>query len=193
MLSLTPTAHSSYCSRVIIGVNYGYKQTFRWRCLSHVPEMSVLNSSLIRLIPRRHSSRKLQMLLQLEHREHGWAVGSPSASCSESPRIRFRHGDLPFRLTFLSSWSRISNDQSGGSFQINYPKTIMLFDAMQSELMTDVTYVLKLLRRHNPVQCSPASSQWRTEGDLGCSNPPPRNFEGPTKNRAKIKPTVKTV
>ena len=100
--------------------------------------MSVLNSSVIRLIPLRHSSRKLQILLQLEHREHDWAVGSPSAAYSECPRIRFSHGDRLFRLIFLSSWSRISNDQSDTSFPINYPITIMPFDAMHSELMTDV-------------------------------------------------------
>jgi hypothetical protein len=32
--------------------------------------------------------------------------------------------------------------------------------------------------------------QWRTGG---CSNPPPPNSEGPTKNRAKLNPIVKTV
>jgi hypothetical protein len=69
----------------------------------------------------------------------------------------------------------------------------MLFDAMQSELMTDVTYVLKLLRRHNPVHCSPASSQWRTVGEGVGVFKPPRNSEGPTKNRAKLNPIVKTV
>lgn len=132
-LSLIPTVHSSNCSRVIISVHYGYKQTFRWRSVPHVSEMSVLNLSVIRLIPLRHSSRKLQILLQLEHREHDWAVASPSTSCSERPRIRFRHGDRLFRLIFLSSWSRISNDQCGTSFPINYPIKILPFDAMQSK------------------------------------------------------------
>jgi hypothetical protein len=117
---------------------------------AQLSEMSVLNSWVIRLIPRRRSSRKLQILLQLEQREHGWAVCSPSASCSECRRIRFRHGDRLFRLIFLNSWSRISNDQSGTSFPINYPITILPFDAMQSEITTGVTYFLKLLRRHNP-------------------------------------------
>ena len=37
--------------------------------------------------------------------------------------------------------------------------------------------------------------QWRAEGGggLGCSNPSPRNSEGPPKNRAKLNPIVKTV
>ena len=41
----------------------------------------------------------------------------------------------------------------------------------------------------------PIVNQWRTEGGgLECSNPlPPRNSEGPTKNRAKLNPIVKTV
>ena len=30
-------------------------------------------------------------------------------------------------------------------------------------------------------------------GGFGCSNPPPRNSEGPPKNRAKLNATVKTV
>ena len=39
------------------------------------------------------------------------------------------------------------------------------------------------------------SMQWHTEGGgLGSSTPtPPRNSEGPPKNRAKLNPTVKTV
>jgi hypothetical protein len=36
-------------------------------------------------------------------------------------------------------------------------------------------------------------NQWRTQGGFGCSNPPPRNSEGPPKNRAKLNPIVKTV
>ena len=36
-------------------------------------------------------------------------------------------------------------------------------------------------------------NQWRTEGGLGCSNPPPRNSEGTTKNRARLNAIVKTV
>ena len=36
--------------------------------------------------------------------------------------------------------------------------------------------------------------QWRTEGVFGVFNPPPpRNSEGPRKNRAKLNPIVKTV
>ena len=38
------------------------------------------------------------------------------------------------------------------------------------------------------------SGQWRTEGGVGVFKPPPpRNSEGPPKNRAKINPIVKTV
>ena len=35
--------------------------------------------------------------------------------------------------------------------------------------------------------------QWRTEGGLGCSNPPPPEILKAPKNRAKLNPIVKTV
>ena len=37
--------------------------------------------------------------------------------------------------------------------------------------------------------------QWRTQGEgfSGVQTPPPRNSEGPPKNRAKLNPIVKTV
>ena len=35
--------------------------------------------------------------------------------------------------------------------------------------------------------------QWRTEGGFGVFKTPPRNSEGPPKNRAKLSPIVKTV
>jgi len=40
--------------------------------------------------------------------------------------------------------------------------------------------------------CVPAGGQWRTEGGLGCSNPPPK-FRRPSKSVPKLNPTVKTV
>ena len=35
--------------------------------------------------------------------------------------------------------------------------------------------------------------QWRTRGGSGVQTPPPRNSEGPPKNRAKLNPIVKTI
>ena len=37
------------------------------------------------------------------------------------------------------------------------------------------------------------TNQWRTQGGFACSTPPPRNSDGPPKNRAKLNPIVKTV
>ena len=40
---------------------------------------------------------------------------------------------------------------------------------------------------------SSSGSQWRTKGGGRVFNSPPRNSEGPPKNRAKLNPIVKTV
>jgi len=39
----------------------------------------------------------------------------------------------------------------------------------------------------------PIWEQWRNEGGFEVFKPPPRNSEGPPKNRAKLNPIVKTV